>query len=150
MIRSRPAFPVALVAVPFLVLGCASSRPAPAADEGGLDPGVVGDETVVQAEELLIGRFPGVRVFRQPGGGIAVRVWGPGTIYGEGEPLYVVDGLPVRVVPGEGLYWLNPNDIQHIEVLKDVSATSAYGVRGGNGVVVITTRRGQRNGDGKT
>jgi TonB-dependent SusC/RagA subfamily outer membrane receptor len=144
MIRSHVVLAVALLAGPFLVTGCASSRSAPgAADEtGGLDPGDVGEETVIQAEELMIGRFPGVRVYRLPGGGIAVRVWGPGTIYGDAEPLYVVDGMPVRVIPGEGLYWLNPGDIQHIEVLKDVSATSAYGIRGGNGVVLITTRRG--------
>jgi TonB-dependent SusC/RagA subfamily outer membrane receptor len=71
-----------------------------------------------------------------------VRVWGPSTFVGDNEPLYVVDGVPVHVTPGRGVDWLNPGDVASIRVLKDVSETAAYGVRGGNGVVLITTRRG--------
>jgi TonB-dependent SusC/RagA subfamily outer membrane receptor len=57
--------------------------------------------------------------------------------------LYVVDGMPVHVVPGRGLDWLNPADVARIDVLKDAASTSIYGVRGGNGVILITTRRGR-------
>lgn len=146
MTRSHACPSSAILATALLTIaGCASGG-APADPDPGVDVGDVTDEQAVQVEELLIGRFPGVRVFQEPGGGISVRVWGPGTFNANAEPLFVVDGLPVHVTPGEGLYWLNPGDIQRIEVLKDVSATSAYGARGGNGVVLITTRRGKRDG----
>src|SRR5439155_21072607 len=69
---------------------------------------------------------------------------GRGSIYGDNEPLYVIDGMPVEVTTGHGLSWLNPGDIQRIEILKDASATAVYGMRGANGVVLITTRHGER------
>jgi len=62
-------------------------------------------------------------------------------------PWYVVDGMPVAVTTRHGLSWLNPGDIERIDILKDASATAIYGVRGANGVVVITTRHGQRRPD---
>ncbi|MGH7480744.1 MAG: TonB-dependent receptor plug domain-containing protein, partial [Longimicrobiales bacterium] len=97
---------------------------------------------VTRVEELFAGRFAGVRVFRTPSGGISVRIRGVSSFDGGREPLYVVDGMPVTVTPDRGLDWLNPADILRIEILKDASATSLYGMRGANGVVLITTRRG--------
>lgn len=94
-----------------------------------------------RVEELLVGRFPGVHVFRTPSGGYSVRIRGASTIVGNGEPLYVVDGIPVRVDPVDGLNWLNPADIARIDVLKNPPETSMYGVQGANGVIVITTKR---------
>ncbi len=109
---------------------------------------VDGDELhgtpAVQVEELLEGRVAGVQVLRAPGGGISIRIRGQSSINGDNEPLYVVDGMPVFVAEGRGLNWLNPGDIKRIEILKDASATSLYGMRGANGVVLITTRRGSR------
>jgi TonB-dependent SusC/RagA subfamily outer membrane receptor len=93
---------------------------------------------------MLVGRVAGVQVIRLAGGGISVRIRGPGSINGDTEPLYVVDGMLVHATADRGLYWLNPADIRRIEILKDASTTSMYGVRGGNGVVLITTRRGRR------
>lgn len=95
---------------------------------------------VTRVEEMLEG-VSGVRVLRSPGGGIRVLIRGATSIHGSNEPLYVVDGMPVEVDPGEGLSWLNPNDIASIDVLKDASATSIYGSRGANGVVIINTKR---------
>lgn len=92
-------------------------------------------------EELLVGRIPGVHVFRTRSGGFSVRIRGAGTVLGKGEPLYVVDGIPVEVDPVHGLNWLNPADIARIDVLKNPAETSMYGVRGANGVIVITTKR---------
>lgn len=100
-------------------------------------------------EDLLEGQVAGVQVMQMPGGGISIRIRGSGSITGDNEPLYVVDGMPVTVAPGRGLDWLNPGDIKRIEILKDASTTSMYGVRGANGVVVITTRRGKRPGDSR-
>jgi TonB-dependent SusC/RagA subfamily outer membrane receptor len=99
---------------------------------------------VVQIEELIESRVPGVWAVRLASGSVSLRLWGPSTVYGDNEPLYVLDGMPLQMTPGRGLNWLNPADIQRIEILKDVSALAIYGVRGANGVVLITTRRGKR------
>jgi len=88
-------------------------------------------------EELFAGRFPGVRVFRLANGALSIEVRGRSTIYGSTQPLFVIDGVPVEAE--DGLLFLNPADIQRIEVLKDVGSTAQYGVRGANGVVLITT-----------
>ena len=145
-------------------LGCGPSRPpqppepAPAAEgatgrsmtaEGTGSVGVVDGADVqgrpaVQFEDLIQGQVAGVQVVRHAGGGVSFRIRGVGSISGDNEPLYVVDGMMVHVAPGRGLDWLNPGDIKRIEILKDASTTSMYGVRGANGVVVITTRRGKR------
>ena len=92
-------------------------------------------------EELLMSRFPGVQVTRAPDGGIAVRIRGTTSIYGSNEPLYVIDGVPIRPRPGGALFGINPYDIASIKVLKDAASTTMYGVRGANGVIVITTKR---------
>lgn len=138
-----------------LAAGCGRARPDPAPDpEPGVRPErsangasqAVSEEElkntrVARAEELLEGRFAGVQVFRRPDGGIAVRIRGTTSVYGDAEPLFVVDGMPVQAGPGGALQGINPNDIVRIEVLKDIGSTSAYGMRGANGVVLITTRR---------
>ncbi|HYT83517.1 MAG TPA: TonB-dependent receptor plug domain-containing protein [Gemmatimonadales bacterium] len=98
---------------------------------------------VRQVEEWFDGRGAGLQVIRGPSGGISVRIRGRSSIYGDNEPLYVVDGMPVTTSPGRGLSWLNPGDVQRIEILKDASATALYGMRGANGVVLITTRHGR-------
>lgn len=92
----------------------------------------------------------------QPGGGLDIRVRGEGSINGSKTPLYVVDGFPIteleqpsttneRMVAGTQsvLNFINPSDIESIEVLKDASATAIYGSRAANGVVLITTKRGK-------
>ncbi len=77
----------------------------------------------------------------QPGDGISVRIRGVGT-NGDASPLYIVDGLPLSE---EGIDFLNPADIESLEVLKDAASTAIYGARGANGVVLITTKGGERN-----
>jgi TonB-dependent SusC/RagA subfamily outer membrane receptor len=93
--------------------------------------------------DLLEGRFPGVDVRRLPGGGVSVLIRGNRQLRrgGNEEPLYVVDGVPFNATGG-AIADLNPRDIKRIEVLKDGSATSVYGSRGANGVILITTNRG--------
>lgn len=145
-----------LLLMAMMLGGCASARDtgfadvAPeevASDTTRTGPNMVrGDRLrgypVYQVEQLLAGRVAGVQVIRGPGGGFSLLIRGTSSIYGGTEPLYVVDGMPVQTVPGRGLDWLNPNDIATIEILKDAISLSQYGVRGANGVVVITTRRG--------
>ena len=93
-----------------------------------------------QIEEWLQGRVAGLWVVQRRGG-FSLLIRGPGSIYSDNEPLYVLDGMPLVLEPGRGLYWLSPRDVQMVEVLKDADATALYGLRGANGVVLITTRR---------
>jgi TonB-dependent SusC/RagA subfamily outer membrane receptor len=92
-------------------------------------------------EYLLMARFPGVEASRTPDGSIAIRIRGQTSILGSTAPLYVVDGIPVQPGPGGGLPGINPYDIESIEVLKDPTSTSMYGVRGANGVIVIKLKK---------
>jgi TonB-linked SusC/RagA family outer membrane protein len=101
---------------------------------------------VPSVEMALQGRAAGVMIMSQsgaPGSGTSIRVRGVGSVNDANDPLYVVDGIPVR-----DINYLSPSDIASIEILKDASATAIYGSRASNGVVLITTTRG--NGDGDT
>jgi TonB-dependent SusC/RagA subfamily outer membrane receptor len=89
-------------------------------------------------EQLLMDRFPGVDV-RRASGGISIHIRGPASLYGSSEPLLVIDGIPIEQGPS-GVQGLNPHDIASIKVLKNPAETAIYGVRGGNGVIVITTK----------
>ncbi|MHA7060147.1 TonB-dependent receptor [Aquimarina sp. M1] len=91
-------------------------------------------------EQSLNGKLAGVQVIESsgsPGSGVSVRIRGVNSISAGNEPLYIIDG--VQVINTEGL---NPGDIESISILKDASATSIYGARASNGVVLITTKRG--------
>jgi TonB-dependent SusC/RagA subfamily outer membrane receptor len=101
------------------------------------------DRGVQRVEELIQGRFAGVEVVRLAGGGFSLRIRGAGSFMSGNEPLYVVDGIPLSPAPGGALVGVDPRDIERIEVLKDASATSSYGVRGANGVILIKTKRGR-------
>ena len=101
---------------------------------------------ILRTEQALQGRIAGVQVSQNsgsPGSALTVRVRGIGTI-NNSDPLYIVDGIPV-----EGIDFLNPNDIESINVLKDAASSAIYGARGANGVVLITTKGGKINQEGK-
>lgn len=111
-------------------------------------------------QQALIGRAAGVQVYQksgEPGSAMSVKIRGASSITAGNDPLYVIDGMPINdgaPVTGNGerfvsnpnprnpLNSLNPNDIESIEILKDASATAIYGSRGSNGVVLITTKKG--------
>ena len=93
--------------------------------------------------QALQGAAAGVQVSMQdgsPDGKAAIRIRGIGTINGDASPLYVVDGVQV----GNSADFVNPADIERIEILKDASATAIYGSAGANGVVMITTKHGSK------
>jgi len=88
----------------------------------------------------LKGKAAGVNIFAnsgQPGGASRVVIRGTGTINASTDPLYIVDGVAM-----ENFQYMNPNDIERIEVLKDASSAAIYGARGANGVILVTTKRG--------
>jgi TonB-linked SusC/RagA family outer membrane protein len=100
---------------------------------------------IQRVEQALQGRVAGVQVTNvsgQPGDAPTVRIRGIGT-NGDASPIYIVDGFQVG-----GIDYLNPADIQSMDVLKDAASAAIYGARGGNGVVLITTKSGSK--DGKT
>ncbi|MDQ2863673.1 MAG: TonB-dependent receptor [Bacteroidota bacterium] len=95
---------------------------------------------VQNTDSLLQGQVAGLTVTAnggEPGDNGQVRIRGVGT-FGNNNPLYVVDGIPVN----NGLNFLNPNDIESIQVFKDAAAAAIYGNRAANGVVYITTKKG--------
>lgn len=102
------------------------------------------NQPLTRLEDALQGRAAGVTVAKangQPGADFKIRIRGVNSITGNNSPLIVVDGIQ-----GVDLSSLNPNDIATIDVLKDASATAIYGVRGSNGVVMVTTKRGRGQG----
>lgn len=94
----------------------------------------------VRVDNALKGLVSGVQVTQasgQPGAGSKIRIRGNGTI-NNSDPLYLVDGMPVG-----GIDYLNPSDIESIEVLKDAASCAVYGARAANGVVLVTTKKGK-------
>ena len=126
------------------------------------------DIPVSNFENAIQGQIAGVQVQEpsgEPGAATTIRVRGIGSISAGNEPLYVVDGFPVsknvesaiqgdvakrivafRPAPSNPLGTISPGDIQSVEVLKDAAAAAIYGSRGSNGVIIITTKKGKRDG----
>ncbi len=95
----------------------------------------------VRVDNALKGLASGVQVTSasgQPGEAARIRIRGVGTV-NNSNPLYIVDGMPID----GGIDYLNPNDIQSIEVLKDAASGAVYGARAANGVVLVTTKSGK-------
>ena len=108
----------------------------------------------------LQGRAAGLQITStsaEPGGGTSMRIRGSNSVNGNNEPLIVLDGYPLpvggeassgtRAQSSNVLGFLNPSEIESVEVLKDASATAIYGSRGANGVIVITTKKGKSGKD---
>lgn len=99
--------------------------------------------TLGSFDQALQGMAPGLSVTApsgQPGAAASVQIRGKGSILGSNTPLYIVDGIQINA---SDFSTLNPGDFASISVLKDASATAIYGSRGANGVLVITTKKGQ-------
>jgi TonB-dependent SusC/RagA subfamily outer membrane receptor len=145
--RPHRALTAILIAPLCTLLACASGgakargpAPARAASDtaAGADVPDLGGKTV---ERLFAGRFPGVSVMPSPGGGLQIRIrGGSNSFYSSNEPLYLIDGTPLPENTG-GIVFLNPYDIETIEVLKNPADVGIYGIRGSNGVIRITTMR---------
>lgn len=100
-------------------------------------------KTVSNVSQALRGEVAGVNVITTngaPGSDAAIRIRGFGSVNGNQAPLYVVDGAPFS----SDISAINPNDIESMTVLKDAAATSIYGSRGANGVILITTKQGKK------
>ncbi|MCD0489166.1 TonB-dependent receptor [Pedobacter sp. MC2016-14] len=116
---------------------------------GSVDQETIAKSGVTSIEQVLQGRIAGVQMTTNsgmPGGGTSIQIRGLNSINSTNEPIYVIDG--VIIASGTGQYttnafaFINPADIESIEVLKDASATAIYGSQGANGVILITTKKG--------
>jgi TonB-dependent SusC/RagA subfamily outer membrane receptor len=98
--------------------------------------------TAAGINQRIAGQAAGVSVSsdNSPGGVGRINIRGVNSVFSGTTPLYLLDGVPIN-----NINLINPNDIASVEVLKDVSSTSLYGVRGANGVVKITTKKGSEN-----
>jgi len=125
-------------------------------DEAGAISSVKGEEIRnlpnPSLDKALQGRAAGVLVQANngiPGGAINVRIRGQGSILAGNEPLYIVDGVQMNTrsdanfTQSNPLAFLNPNDIESIDILKDAASAAIYGAQASNGVVIITTRKGK-------
>ena len=118
---------------------------APASSRGTVTADDISQQPGKSVEEVLAGRIAGVQVGRDQTGALTVRVRGGSSINGSNEPLYVIDGVAIQPGPGGSLAGINPSDIESIQVLRDAMATSAYGARGANGVIVIKMKKPKRS-----
>lgn len=113
---------------------------------GGKD---INNIPTVRLDQALTGKVSGVHVTNtsgEPGAATNILIRGGNSISASNQPLYVVDGF----IGAGDLNLIDPNDIESIEILKDAAATSIYGARGANGVVIITTKRGTEGGNSVT
>jgi TonB-dependent SusC/RagA subfamily outer membrane receptor len=162
--RGTGTLPLAAAGLLVVIVGCAPGGTSPAS---GPEPervsiaygtrdradvmGAVGSVTREDLDEargmrlvdVLQSRVTGVEVYRRPDGDYSVRIRGAHRDM-QGEPLVVVDGLPIHSnMLMSVLSSLSTQSVARIDVLKDAGETAAYGIRGGNGVIVITTNRGR-------
>lgn len=108
-----------------------------------VDDEAIRERPIVTAAQALQGKAAGVQVVQnsgKPGAATSVRVRGATSVLATNEPMYVVDGLVTSDISA-----INPNDIVSLTVLKDATSQAIYGARGANGVVIITTKRGEAN-----
>lgn len=105
---------------------------------------------ITNAQDMMTGKIAGVSVISKggaPGEGVTIRIRGGSSLTAENDPLIVIDGLAMDNKGVKGLAnplsMVNPNDIESFTVLKDASATAIYGSRASNGVIIITTKKGQ-------
>ena len=148
MIHRLGARTVSLLAAAAAVICCGCSTPRAPVIEPEAGTGAasspksstvtIKDENGKSMAELFQGKFAGVKVSEVPGGGIRVRIRNAGGLNGSGDPLYIVNGVPMETP--DGTLFIDPNDIAKIEVV-DVGSLALYGIRGANGVVKITTKK---------
>lgn len=126
-----------------VVIGYGSqSRSKTTGSIGQLRSNSMKDMPVTRIEQALAGQMAGVQVIQYsgtPGTGVMLRVRGLGSVTAGNQPLYVIDGFPANEA---NLSMLNTGDIESVSVLKDAAAAAIYGSRGSNGVVLITTKKG--------
>ena len=119
-------------------------------NDTAIKPDKLNKGLITNAQDMMTGKIAGVSVISKggaPGEGATIRIRGGSSLTAENDPLIVIDGLAMDNKGVKGLAnplsMVNPNDIESFTVLKDASATAIYGSRASNGVIIITTKKGQ-------
>jgi len=135
---------LSLVLIGAVAAGCVSRNARP-------DPSAMTAEDsaryiIEPFEKVWQARAPGLSVTRTRDGLVAVQlIRGPSSFYSSNDPLYVLDDVPFQPGPGGVLTGVNPYDIESIKVLKNPTDTAIYGIRGANGVILITTKKPRKS-----
>lgn len=142
-------FSIALSCLLILALaGCSGSGEATNRDSNDANT-ITGDEisqeTTTNIGELIQGRIPGVMISQTVDGRIVARMRGRSSFNGNDSPLFVLDGMPVEPNRDGSLPGVFVREIESIKVLKGPTETARYGMRGANGVIVVTTKIGKGN-----
>ena len=131
----------------FLLVSCSHRQAEPASETDPRPPGTVLTADDIRRspgqslEQLLLARVPGLTIERAADGHSKLILRGKNTLTGDDEPLFVVNGIPLGPAVGGNLSAINIHDIETVQVLRDAAATSEYGVRGSNGVIIIRTKQ---------
>jgi TonB-dependent SusC/RagA subfamily outer membrane receptor len=131
--------PLQLCLLAVCAAGCASGNTTPPGPQEVTAEDVARNSSI-PIEQVLQTKFPGV-IISTSNGGLVVQIGGPKSFGNGGEPLYVIDGSPMTPGPGGVLSGVNPYDIESIRVLRNPADIAVYGMRGSNGVILITTKR---------
>lgn len=137
----------------FLVIGYGTVRRNDATGSlTAIKPDALNKGLTTNAQDMLMGKVAGMTVTSHggtPGGGATIRIRGGSSLSASNDPLIVINGMPLDNDGIKGvanfLSTINPNDIESFTILKDASATAIYGSRASNGVIIITTKRGEKN-----
>lgn len=128
-------------ALAMILAGCASS---PNPDQAEPEPDLTAEDIQrnpdMPIEQALMARVPGLWVSRTADGSLVMRIRSQTSVNTSAVPLFVIDGMVFDPGPNGSLTGINPDDIESVKVLKDPTDTAMYGVRGANGVIVITTK----------
>lgn len=131
----------------FLLVSCSHRQSGPDSPAEARPPGTVLTADDIRRfpgqslEQLLLARVPGLTIERAADGHSKLVIRGKNTILGDDEVLFVVNGIPLNPAVGGNANAVNIHDIETVQVLRDAAATSAYGVRGSNGVIIIRTKQ---------
>jgi len=131
----------------FLLVSCSHRQAGSASQPDARPPGTVLTADDIRRspgqslEQLLLARVPGLTIERTADGRSKLILRGKNTVMGDDEPLFVVNGIPLGPAAGGNLSAINIHDIETVQVLRDAAATSEYGVRGSNGVILIRTKQ---------
>jgi len=131
----------------FLLVSCSHQQSQPGTPAAARPPGTVLTADDIRRspgqslEQLLLARVPGLTIERNADGSSKLVLRSKNTLIGNDEPLFVVNGIPLNPNVSGNLSAIDVHDIETVQVLRDAAATSAYGLQGANGVIVIRTKQ---------
>ena len=129
----------------FFIAACSSSKGVEKNKTNVITEDEIYETNAVSLNELIAKRVPGITISETSDGRIVTRIRGRNSFSGEDAPLYVVDGFPTDPMSDGSLPGVLITEIKSIEVLKSPAQTARWGMRGANGVILVTTKSGAGN-----